>query len=115
MWPKTLIALASLFVLSTAAPLSSNSRASALFQLGGDGPLTDADGYRCTQSYTVGPGDTCETIAMAFGLRPETFIHMNRDREIGEDCSTLKIGTQLCVQTVMTENPARVLVLNGAQ
>jgi hypothetical protein len=35
--------------------------------------------------------------------------------EIGEDCTALKVGEYYCVQTVVSGNIGRPLVLNGFQ
>ncbi|KAJ6552049.1 hypothetical protein DFH09DRAFT_1086176 [Mycena vulgaris] len=122
-------ALACLFTLSIAAPLpipyeSANPRfkPSMLYssracritvKRNSDGPLTDANGYRCTQHYTVLPGDTCTSVSIGFGLSLTMLMNMNT--ELGEDCRSFSIGQQLCVQTIVSENPGRSFVLNGLQ
>ncbi|KAJ7140082.1 hypothetical protein C8R43DRAFT_1131820 [Mycena crocata] len=76
-----------------------------------DGPFTDANGYRCTQHYTARPGDTCFSVSAAFGLRPAILINMNP--EIGEYCTAFAVGTEYCVQTVMSDNQGHNHLLNG--
>ncbi|KAJ6632408.1 hypothetical protein B0H10DRAFT_1938033 [Mycena sp. CBHHK59/15] len=51
-----------------------------------EGPGTDANGYRCTQHYTVASGDACTSIDIAFGLPPAKLINMNA--EIGVHVAT---------------------------
>ncbi|KAJ7773674.1 hypothetical protein DFH07DRAFT_990269 [Mycena maculata] len=114
-----LVTLACVFTLSVGTPLPGISRDATslsrppVFKRNNEGPRTDADGYRCTQHYTVRPGDTCTSISIAFGLPPATLIHMNP--EIGDDCAALGVGKQYCVQTIVSGNPGRSLVLNGLQ
>ncbi|KAJ7485043.1 hypothetical protein B0H11DRAFT_2017887 [Mycena galericulata] len=110
-----LFLFACIFTLCIAAPLPVTSHdvevSSRASSGGNEGPLTDADGYRCTQQYTVRPGDTCTSVSIAFGLTPATLIHMNP--EIGEDCTSLNVGQEYCVQTVISGNTGRSFVLNG--
>ncbi|KAJ7187040.1 hypothetical protein C8R46DRAFT_1024986 [Mycena filopes] len=99
--------LSTLCVFSAAAPLP---RLSVLARRDSEGPGTDANGYRCTQHYTVRPFDTCASVGMAFGLQPAILVQMNTELECD---SSLKTGQRLCVQTVVSGNPGRSFVLNG--
>ena len=78
-----------------------------------DGPRTDANGYRCTLHYTPQPDDTCTSVTRAFGLTQAMFVNMNP--EVGENCELLETGAQYCVQTVISGNVGRPLVMNGMQ
>ncbi|KAJ6632404.1 hypothetical protein B0H10DRAFT_2183138 [Mycena sp. CBHHK59/15] len=90
------LTLACLFSISVAAPLLISARSPTVTR-DNEGPGTDANGYRCTQHYTIAPGDTCTSVGIAFGLPPAKFINMNP--EIGVDCTNLNVGQQYCVQT----------------
>ncbi|KAJ7102907.1 hypothetical protein C8R44DRAFT_859100 [Mycena epipterygia] len=112
-----LFPLTFLFALAVAAPVSVLSRTAdasignPIVKRDNEGPYTDANGYRCTQHYTVRPGDTCSSVTIAFGLSLATLVNMNP--EIGEDCTALNVGQQYCVQTVISGNTGRSFVFNG--
>lgn len=59
----------------------------------------------CTQDFNVYDGDTHNSVSIAFCLRPEILVHMNP--KIGEHCTSLEVGEQHCVQSVISDNPGR--------
>ncbi|KAJ7827985.1 hypothetical protein B0H13DRAFT_1917316 [Mycena leptocephala] len=102
-----LFTLTSLFMLSTAAPLPVRSHNSSLQ------PRNGCQRLPLHATLHRPPGDTCDSVSIAFGLLPATLVNMNP--EIGEDCTALKVGEYYCVQTVVSGNIGRPLVLNGFQ
>ncbi|KAJ7276806.1 hypothetical protein C8J57DRAFT_1504642 [Mycena rebaudengoi] len=101
---KFLAIHAYLLALSAAAALPLVSKS--------EGRFTDANGYRCTQHYTVRLKDSCDSIGRTFSLPLASLVNMNP--ELSAECTDLHslIGQELCVQTVISINLGRDFVLN---